>query len=60
MVCAVIACLCLFVFFPDINKTFLISFYNISDTDVLNTHIKNKTQQGIEVSTIFCVKAQKG
>lgn len=33
---------------------FLISFYNISDTDLLNTHIKTKTKEGMEVSKDFC------
>lgn len=37
----------------NIIHMFLTSLYTISDTDLLNTHIKNKTKEGIEVSTIF-------
>lgn len=41
-------------------EIFLTSCHNISDTDLLDTHIKNKTKEGIEVSVIFYVTGQNG
>ena len=35
--------------------SFLICLYNISDTDVLNTHIQTRTKEGLEVSSKFSI-----
>lgn len=43
---------CILPQFPNFLKLkyFSVHFYDVSDTDLLMTHIKNETREGIEVS----------
>lgn len=47
--------------FPSLVKIkyFYLPFYNFSDTDLLMTHIKNESKEGIEVSISYKVTLSK-
>lgn len=42
------------IFLP-IRDVYVDEFSHLSDTNLLNTHIKNETKEGLEVSKIFCI-----